>query len=81
MEKPEPILGVAPRDIRDRERFIELAEAIIRHMTSTITSEHRIKPEWLSELSEICLRMEGHVDWKQFKTIWKKVFNDENQQK
>lgn len=51
----KPPLGVVPRDIWDRKRQEELAEAMGRYMEAG----KRIPKEWLEEYNEISARWEG----------------------
>ena len=47
--KPKPPLGVMPRDIWDRKRQEELAEAMARYLEAG----KRTPKEWLEEYNEI----------------------------
>lgn len=52
--KPKPPLGVMPRDIWDRKRQEELAEAMARYLEAGM----KIPTEWLEEYNEISDRWE-----------------------
>ena len=52
--KPKPPLGVVPRNIWDRKRQEELAEAMARYLDAG----KRIPKEWLEEYDEISDRWE-----------------------
>lgn len=57
--KPKPPLGVMPRDIWDRKRQEELAEAMARYLEAGM----KIPTEWLEEYNEISDRWE-EVKWR-----------------
>lgn len=57
--KPKPPLGVMPRDIWDRKRQEELAEAMERYLEAGM----KIPTEWLEEYNEISDRWED-VKWR-----------------
>ena len=50
----KPPLGVMPRDIWDRKRQEELAEAMARYLDAGM----KIPTEWIEEYNEICDRWE-----------------------
>lgn len=52
--KPKPPLGVMPRDIWDRQRQEELAEAMARYLEAGM----KIPTEWIEEYNEIIVRWE-----------------------
>ena len=52
--KPKPPLGVMPRDIWDRKRQEELAEAMARYLEAGM----KIPTEWIEEYNEISDRWE-----------------------
>lgn len=52
--KPKPPLGVMPRDIWDRKRKEELAEAMARYLEAGM----KIPTEWIEEYNEISDRWE-----------------------
>ena len=52
--KPKPPLGVMPRDIWDRDRKVELSEAMKRYLEAGM----KIPSKWLEEYNEISERWE-----------------------
>ena len=46
-------LGVVPRYIRDEQRLMELVGAVMRYTEAGLSA----KPEWLTELAEVCQRI------------------------
>ena len=56
MANPKPPLGLRPRTIADRERFMEVSKAIYRYFNTT---QLPIPIEWVEEWNELLLRGKG----------------------